>query len=57
MSIFLYHSLTSTMYPYNHGFVPSRSSGDPNQPNAPNQPIAPVSTRPTAYGTGFVEYN
>ncbi|MFS7891821.1 hypothetical protein Hanom_Chr00s000389g01641651 [Helianthus anomalus] len=45
------------MYPYNRGYLPSRSSGNPNQMNATNQPVAPVPTRPTAYGTAFVEYN
>ncbi|MFS8003349.1 hypothetical protein Hanom_Chr13g01212951 [Helianthus anomalus] len=45
------------MYIYNRGFVPPRSSGDPNQPNTSNQPGALVPTQPAAYGTGFVEYN
>ncbi|MFS7969167.1 hypothetical protein Hanom_Chr09g00805981 [Helianthus anomalus] len=45
------------MYPYNRGFVPPQSSGNLNQTNTPNQLVAPVSTRLTAYGTGFVEYN
>ncbi|MFS7941589.1 hypothetical protein Hanom_Chr06g00478071 [Helianthus anomalus] len=45
------------MYPYKRGFVPPRSSGDPNQQNAANKPVAPVPTRPTAYGTGFIKYN
>ncbi|MFS7915997.1 hypothetical protein Hanom_Chr02g00171901 [Helianthus anomalus] len=51
----LYHSLYQ--YSNNRGFVHSRSSCDPNQTNAPNQLVALVPTRPTAYGTGFVEYN
>ncbi|KAJ0565361.1 hypothetical protein HanIR_Chr06g0261771 [Helianthus annuus] len=45
------------MYPYNFGFVPPHSSGDPNQTNAPNQSVALVPTRSTAYGAGCVEYN
>ncbi|MFS8007295.1 putative HIT-like domain-containing protein [Helianthus anomalus] len=40
-----------------HQHVPPQFSGDPNQMNAPKQPVAPVPTRPTAYGTRFIDYN
>ncbi|MFS7971845.1 hypothetical protein Hanom_Chr09g00837641 [Helianthus anomalus] len=46
-----------TMHPHSRGFVPPHSSVDTNQTSNPSQPISPVPTRPTPYGTGFVEYN
>ncbi|MFS7897451.1 hypothetical protein Hanom_Chr00s009205g01742521 [Helianthus anomalus] len=45
------------MYPYNRGFVPSRSSVDKNQMTNPSQLVSPIPTRPTPYESGFVEYN
>ncbi|MFS7988182.1 hypothetical protein Hanom_Chr11g01031661 [Helianthus anomalus] len=44
------------MQPFNRGFIPLRSSADPNQSSNPTHPVSPVPTRPTPYGSGFVDF-
>ncbi|MFS7919384.1 hypothetical protein Hanom_Chr03g00212081 [Helianthus anomalus] len=45
------------MHPFNRGFIPPRSSADTNQTSNPSRPVSSVPTRPTPYGSGFVDYN
>ncbi|KAM0018177.1 putative glutathione transferase [Helianthus debilis subsp. tardiflorus] len=45
------------MNPFNRGFIPPRSSADPNQSGNPTRPVAPVPTRPNPFGSGFLDYN
>ncbi|XP_035830167.1 glutathione S-transferase T3-like [Helianthus annuus] len=45
------------MHPFNRGFIPPRSSADPNQSGNPTRPVAPVPTRPNPFGSGFLDYN
>ncbi|MFS7955899.1 hypothetical protein Hanom_Chr07g00648171 [Helianthus anomalus] len=45
------------MHPFNCGFIPPRSSADTNQTSNPSCPVSPVPTRPTPYGSGFVDFN
>ncbi|MFS8013165.1 putative No apical meristem-associated domain-containing protein [Helianthus anomalus] len=45
------------MHPFNRGFIPPRSSVDPNQSDNPTCSVAPVPTRPNPFGSGFLDYN
>ncbi|XP_021988656.1 uncharacterized protein LOC110885283 [Helianthus annuus] len=45
------------MHPFNRGFIPLRSSADPNQSGNPTRPVSPVPTRPSPFGSGFLDYN
>ncbi|XP_021999628.2 uncharacterized protein LOC110896888 [Helianthus annuus] len=45
------------MNPFNRGFIPPRSSADPNQSGNHTRPVAPVPTRPNPFGSGFLDYN
>ncbi|MFS8009100.1 hypothetical protein Hanom_Chr14g01280541 [Helianthus anomalus] len=45
------------MHPFNRDFIPPRSSADRNQSGNPTRPVSPVPTRPTPFGSGFVDYN
>ncbi|MFS8013649.1 hypothetical protein Hanom_Chr14g01335521 [Helianthus anomalus] len=45
------------MHSFNHGFIPPQSSADPNKSGNPTRPGSPVPTRPTPFGSGFVDYN
>ncbi|MFS7992267.1 hypothetical protein Hanom_Chr12g01080341 [Helianthus anomalus] len=45
------------MHPFNCGFIPARSSVDLNQSGNPTHPVSPVPTRPTSFGSGFLDYN
>ncbi|MFS8032751.1 hypothetical protein Hanom_Chr17g01561371 [Helianthus anomalus] len=45
------------MQPFNRSFIPPHSSADPNQSSNPTRPVSPVLTRPTSYGSGFVDFN
>ncbi|KAJ0812131.1 putative glutathione transferase [Helianthus annuus] len=45
------------MHPFNRGFIPPRSSADPNQSGNPTRPVSPVPTRPNPFGSGFLDYN
>ncbi|KAM0000987.1 hypothetical protein Hdeb2414_s0001g00038291 [Helianthus debilis subsp. tardiflorus] len=44
------------MHPFNRGFIPPRSSADPNQSGNPTRPVSPVPTRPNPFGSGFLDY-
>ncbi|MFS7987111.1 hypothetical protein Hanom_Chr11g01018531 [Helianthus anomalus] len=45
------------MYPFNRGFVPSCSCADTNQTSNSCRLVSPAPTRPTPFGSGFVDYN
>ncbi|MFS7908955.1 hypothetical protein Hanom_Chr01g00089171 [Helianthus anomalus] len=45
------------MHSFNRGFVPLRSSADMNQTSNPSRPVSQVPTRPTPFGSSFVDYN
>ncbi|MFS7940533.1 hypothetical protein Hanom_Chr05g00465601 [Helianthus anomalus] len=45
------------MQPFNRGFIPPRLSAEPNQSSNSTRPVSPVPTRPTPYGSGFVDFN
>ncbi|KAJ0927953.1 hypothetical protein HanRHA438_Chr04g0188721 [Helianthus annuus] len=45
------------MHPFNRGFIPPRSSADPNQSGNPTRPVSPVPPRPNPFGSGFLDDN